>query len=232
MDITSVELRDLRLNPHNDRHGPLKDEASAIQWLLENRTAHMRALAQDLAETKRLYEYPLIRPDGSSFIVFDGNRRVCCLKLICDPKLAPSERWFEFFSELRSDEISRAFLSIECEIESDLAVIDEKLYRRHTGSQEGVGQSQWDPEGKSFFLLRTGKANVGFGETVEKALKAEQLIPSDLSLPWSNLERLMSSEPLRKRIGISFLSWRVQKRYGANCSSRSCLKSMTTPSLC
>jgi hypothetical protein len=95
-------------------------------------------------------------------------------------------------------------LSIECEIESDLAVIDEKLYRRHTGSQEGVGQSQWDPEGKSFFLLRTGKANVGFGETVEKALKAEQLIPPDLSLPWSNLERLMSSEPLRKRIGISF----------------------------
>jgi hypothetical protein len=58
MDITSVELRDLRLNPHNDRHGPLKDEASAIQWLLENRTAHMRALAQDLAETKRLYETP------------------------------------------------------------------------------------------------------------------------------------------------------------------------------
>lgn len=46
----------LSLNPDNDRHGSLKDEPSAIQWLLENRTSHMRALAEDLASTKRLYE--------------------------------------------------------------------------------------------------------------------------------------------------------------------------------
>jgi hypothetical protein len=204
MDIAPIELTNLALNPHNDRHGPLKDEASAIQWLLENRTNHMRTLAQDLAATKRLYEYPLVQKDDTNYIVFDGNRRVCCLKLLCNPKLAPSERWFEFFSELRSDEIHTAFSTIECEVEPDIAVIDEKLYRRHTGSQEGVGQSQWDPEGKSFFLLRTGKGSVGFGEAVEKALKAEQLISSDLDLPWSNLERLMSSEPIRKRVGISF----------------------------
>jgi hypothetical protein len=78
------------------------------------------------------------------------------------------------------------------------------LYRRHTGSQDGVGQSQWDPEGKSFFLLRTGKASIGLGETIETALKTEQLIPESAELPWSNLERLMSSEPIRKRAGISF----------------------------
>jgi hypothetical protein len=227
MDIASVELRDLTLNPHNDRHGPLKDEASAIQWLLENRANHMRALAQDLAETKRLYEYPLVRRDSTSFIVFDGNRRVCCLKLLTKPKLAPSEKWFDFFAELSSEEICKAFSSIECEIEPDLAVIDEKLYRRHTGSQEGVGQSQWDPEGKSFFLVRTGKASAGLGETIEKALKAEQLILPDVDLPWSNLERLMSSEPIRKRAGISFsggaLTYLTDKQkkladIAANCS--------------
>ena len=204
MEIARIELSRLRLNPYNDRHGPLRDEASSIRWLLENRKAHMRSLSQDLAKTKRLYERPLVRPEGDGFVVFDGNRRTCCMKLLADPKLAPSEAWVDFYSELSSREVKEAFRQVECEVEQDLEVIDETLLRRHTGSQDGVGQSPWDPEGKSFFLQRTGKASVGLGESIEKALKAEQLIPSELSLPWSNLERLFSSEPIRKRAGFSF----------------------------
>lgn len=164
----------------------------------------MRALSRDLANTKRLFERPLVRPDGQQFIVFDGNRRVCCVKLLSDPDLAPSEQWQNFFSDLKSPEVSGAFSTIECEVEPNLEIIDETLLRRHTGTQEGVGQSPWDPEGKSFFLQRTGKASVGLGESIERALKAEQLIPADRSLPWSNLERLFSSEPIRKRAGFSF----------------------------
>jgi hypothetical protein len=194
----------LKLNPDNDRHGSLKDEGSAIQWLLENRNSHMRALAEDLANTKRLYEPPLVRFDGDRYVVFDGNRRMCCIKLFIDPALAPSERWKDFFTELGLTEIVEAFSRITCEVEPDLSVIDEMLYRRHTGSQDGVGRSQWEPDGKSFFLQRTGKASVGLGEAIEKALKAEQLIPEKMELPWSNLERLFSSEPIRKRAGLSF----------------------------
>jgi hypothetical protein len=204
MNIEILRADQLRLNPDNDRHGPLRDEASAIQWLLENRDLHMRALAEDLANTKRLYEPPLVRPYDDKYIVFDGNRRMCCIKLLTDPRLAPSERWKNFFSELGSEEVGKAFASITCEVEPDLSVIDEMLYRRHTGSQDGVGRSQWDPEGKSFFLQRTGKASFGLGEAIERALKAEQLIPEEAELPWSNLERLFSSEPIRKRAGFSF----------------------------
>jgi hypothetical protein len=204
MQIQVLRPDQLALNPDNDRHGPLKDEATAIQWLLENRNAHMRALAQDLASTRRLYEPPLVRSADAKYVVFDGNRRMCCIKLLIDPALAPSEGWKDFFTDLTSTELVEAFSSINCEVESDLAVIDEMLFRRHTGSQDGVGRSQWDPEGKSFFLQRTGKASVGLGESIEKALKAEQLIPETMELPWSNLERLFSSEPLRKRAGFSF----------------------------
>jgi hypothetical protein len=78
------------------------------------------------------------------------------------------------------------------------------LLRRHTGTQDGVGQSSWDAEGKSFFLQRTGKASAGLGESIERALKSEGLIAESAKLPWSNIERLFSSEPIRKRAGISF----------------------------
>src|SRR6185437_14605020 len=98
MNLERILIQNLRLNPFNDRHGPLRDEQASIQWLLENRTLHMRALAQDLASTKRLYERPLVRPEDGVFIVFDGNRRTCCIKLLVDPSLAPSERWQIFFS--------------------------------------------------------------------------------------------------------------------------------------
>ena len=125
----------LRLNPDNDRHGPLKDEAAAIQWLLDHRSAHMRALAEDLAGRRRLYEPPLVRPDGGANLVFDGNRRICCVKLLINPKLAPSEAWTTFFSELSSNELVGAYATIECEVESDLSTIDEMLFRRHTGSR-------------------------------------------------------------------------------------------------
>lgn len=194
----------LLLNSDNDRHGPLKDETSAIYWLLENRDSHMRALAEDLTATKRLYEAPLVRPASDRFVVFDGNRRICCIKLLLNPNLCPSENWKNFFKELSSNEVIDAFSHITCEIESDLAVIDEMLFRRHTGSQDGVGRSQWNPEGKSFFLQRTGRANVGLGQAIERALKAEKLIEENVALPWSNMERLFSSEPIRKRAGFSF----------------------------
>jgi len=205
MKTEELNPAQLSLNPDNDRHGSLKDEPSAIQWLLENRSTHMQALAKDLASTKRLYEPPLVRFDADKkYIVFDGNRRMCCVKLFMDPVLAPSESWKDFFTDLRSKELIEAFSAITCEVESDLTVIDEMLYRRHTGSQDGVGRSQWDPEGKSFFLQRTGKGSVGLGQAIERALKTEQLISEKIELPWSNLERLFSSEPIRKRAGISF----------------------------
>jgi hypothetical protein len=100
--------------------------------------------------------------------------------------------------------MNAAFSNITCEIESDFSVIDETLFRRHTGSQEGVGQSQWDPAGKSNFLQRTGKDSIGLGETIEKVLKAENLVSTELEIPWSNMERLLSSGPIRKRVGVSF----------------------------
>jgi hypothetical protein len=204
MQIQSLRPDQLHLNPDNDRHGSLRDEPAAIQWLLDHRSTHMRALAEDLASTKRLYEAPLVRLHDSLWIVFDGNRRMCCIKLLIDPELAPSSEWKNLFSEITSEEVVAAFGLIECEVETDLAIIDEMLYRRHTGTQDGVGRSQWDPEGKSFFLQRTGKGSVGLGQTIENALKSERLISDETALPWSNLERLFSSEPIRRRAGISF----------------------------
>jgi hypothetical protein len=52
--------------------------------------------------------------------------------------------------------------------------------------------------------MRFSLGVIGLGETIEKILKRENLISPDIDLPWSNLERLLSSELIRKRAGVSF----------------------------
>ena len=78
MKIETIDLDDLQVNPRNDRHGELADEASAIEWLLVNRSSHMRNLAKDIVSQGRLFEMPLVKEQGGKFVVYDGNRRVTC----------------------------------------------------------------------------------------------------------------------------------------------------------
>src|SRR6185437_7031776 len=80
MSYRSIPLSDLLVNRANDRHGELADESAAIAWLFNNREQHMKNLAKDLVETGEMFKPPLVSPERDKFIVFDGNRRVTCLK--------------------------------------------------------------------------------------------------------------------------------------------------------
>ena len=204
MKIESISLNNLSVNRANDRHGELSDEAAAIEWLLIHRADHMRNLAKDIADEKGIYEPPLVHKENGKYIVYDGNRRVACLKLINKPTHAPTESWREFFQDLHDEWNAKIPEKIECQIEHDKDRIDEILYRRHTGGQSGVGQSPWDPEAKSNFVKRTGKkAKVNVAEEIEAKLKEGGYLISSTTLPRSNLSRLLSSEAFRNRVGIS-----------------------------
>lgn len=90
MAFRKLALNALVVNRANDRHGELENETVAIAWLFNEREAHMRSLAKDIVEQGEIYEYPLVSPEKSKFIVFDGNRRVTCFKLLDDPRRAPT----------------------------------------------------------------------------------------------------------------------------------------------
>jgi hypothetical protein len=78
------------------------------------------------------------------------------------------------------------------------------LFRRHTGSQSGVGQSHWDDTAKDNFIARTGKRKGrNVAEGVEKKLLAAGYVDTEGEIPRSNLNRLLSSEEFRNLVGIS-----------------------------
>jgi hypothetical protein len=97
MSIRKISINSLLLNRANDRHGELENETSAIAWLFNVREQHMRNLTKDIVEKSEIFELPLVSPEGDNFIVFDGNRRVTCLKLLDDPRRAPTTELQEFF---------------------------------------------------------------------------------------------------------------------------------------
>ena len=204
MTYRMLPLSALLVNRANDRHGELENETAAIAWLFNNREQHMRNLAKDIVEKHGVFDAPLVSPEKDKFIVFDGNRRVTCLKLLNHPRKAPTVELQEFFAGLRSKWQGDFPEAIQCQVEPDRDRIDDILYRRHTGSQNGIGQSTWDDRMKANFVVRTGKGS-GFNvaDEIEKRLAAANMLPGRKKIPRSTLNRLLSAEAFRNRLGFS-----------------------------
>lgn len=83
-----LDVGNLRVNPANDRHGEVGSEDLAIAELFRLHDAQMRNLAADIATVGAVYDPPLVMPTDDGFVVFDGNRRITCLKLLLDPTRA------------------------------------------------------------------------------------------------------------------------------------------------
>lgn len=77
----------------------------------------MKSLAKDLALQMEVFEPPLVYPQGEKYVVADGNRRTTCLKLIANPKRAPTLELQEFFGNLKKQ--WKAPEVIECRVEQD-----------------------------------------------------------------------------------------------------------------
>lgn len=204
MATRNLALDALIINRANDRHGELENETAAIAWLFNVREAHMRNLTKDIVEKGEIYELPLVSPEGDKFVVFDGNRRVTCLKLLKDPRRAPTAELQEFFSAQRALWKGDFPTEIACQVENDRERVDEILFRRHTGTQNGVGQSTWDDRMKSTFVARTGKSpGLSVADEIEKRLSAAGMLPARRKIPRSTMNRLLSAEPFRNRLGFS-----------------------------
>ena len=203
MSYRNLPIDELEINRANDRHGELENETAAVAWLFNNFEQHMRNLTKDIVAEGEVFEPPLVFPQADKFVVFDGNRRVTCLKMLEKPRRAPTIELQEFFTEQRSKWTGDFPQDIQCQVETDRDRIDEILFRRHTGTQGGVGQSTWDDRMKSNFIGRTGRGEIlNVADEIEKRLSMAGLLPRR-KIPRSNLNRLLSAEPFRNRVGFT-----------------------------
>ncbi|WP_310043014.1 hypothetical protein [Pseudomonas sp. SORGH_AS_0211] len=109
----------------------------------------MKSIAKDGLGTVSI----LVSTAGNKYKVWDGNRRVACLKLLNKPSLCPSlelRRRIEKLGEIYKDNIPKTVECHCCDIEE---VLVREVLSRHSGARGGAGQVVWSSYLRTLFLL-------------------------------------------------------------------------------
>jgi hypothetical protein len=151
--IEAVPVGRIFLLLGNPRHKPFDTEAQAIAYLCDKEFVY--PLARDIAELglNPLERFALIPAEKRktnqpphNYYVAEGNRRVCAIKLLNDPELAPPNlrKSFEKLAETW-----RPIKTVSGVLFDGVESVKVWLDRTHTGEQGGIGRRKWDAEQKS-----------------------------------------------------------------------------------
>ena len=155
-EAKTISVDRIFLDLENPRHEPYQNQAQVIEYLC--RDEYVYQLAKDIAKhgLNPLELFALIPMDvkkgkgkTQSYVVAEGNRRMCAIMLLNDPELAPAKQRKDFqkLSE-QAGKISEVFAVAF----DDKKSVDMWLERIHGGIQGGVGRKQWNAEQKTRHL--------------------------------------------------------------------------------
>ena len=161
---TYISVSDLRVNSQNGRYGvekgkfiDLKSERTAIQWILDNTTNSTRELLENILKDKRIHEDLLVQKNSGTgeYIVWDGNRRLTCLKLLANkyPRgidTTPFDDILDGIHQRNKDlEYLTSIRSVHCRIENDMDEIKKIVTNRHGEGGKGTEVLLWRQHQKS-----------------------------------------------------------------------------------
>lgn len=150
--LDGVSLNKLHLDSLNPRHDPLDDEEEIIVQLYQKE--QILNLAKDIVAKGALSPLDsngIIEMEDvpGHYIVVEGNRRVCALKLLHDPDKAPNSEARRILGELAQRFTVPA--SIPVVLFADRRAARPWLELRHLGAQDGAGTRSWNPSQQARF---------------------------------------------------------------------------------
>lgn len=204
--MESVQVDRIFLYEENPRHEPIETQDEIIETLCKGEQVFNLARNISEAGTNPIELLGLIQVSGSGaastkkvYQVWEGNRRVCAIKLLNDPDLAPPH--------LRKDFARLAAESAHVPITKLPAIIfddhDDLKYWQgiiHDGAQAGVGRLDWDAQQKArhfgsnrnrvALAVLDAAENLGFISKEERQGKL------------TTAQRFLNSPVVREAIGI------------------------------
>lgn len=212
----TLDIEDLYVNPDNYRYvEEVQDEVSAIIAMFKvnggDAKKEMLNLANDIiVDGLNPFEMPIVcfYDEIGKYVVYDGNRRITCLKLMTQYK------WnADVLTEIPSvAEIYKLQYggesSIQCVVYEDADDAIHFLNKIHNDVNNGIGRKQWDSQAKM-------KANAAYGNktksyAIVEFLKSNQNTNTELLEKmkinrWiSKLERVVSFSLFKDAYNIQF----------------------------
>lgn len=203
-----VSLTKIYLDPENPRHETLPDEPSIIKHLVSREK--LRALAKSIAEEGgtspleliALVQHPKVK---TGYVVVEGNRRICALKLLQDPDKAGSEKEKRYFANLAQG-MPHAINKVNAMVFDSRDAARRWFALRHGGEQDGVGTKAWDADQKTRFSVRTqGKNPNAQALLVLDYARQHQLLNAQemAQLNITTLTRYLSNPVMRHALGLA-----------------------------
>jgi hypothetical protein len=202
--LEAVSVNRIFLWLDNPRHIPFDTEAKAIEFLCEKEDVY--PLARDIAKhglnpLERMAIFPTAKrkatKSDASYYVAEGNRRICAVKLLHDPDLAPAHlrKAFEKLAEKWTP-----INSIPAAVFNSVDDVKLWLDRVHNGPQGGVGRRQWHSEQKTRFdggnKNKAAQALLDYAEA-EKMISAE-----DRRGKLTTVQRFLTNDVFREALGF------------------------------
>lgn len=203
----TVGVNKLLLDRANARHDAMDNEPEVIGQLLKKEK--VGEVAKSIAEAGALnplerigvIAHPALK---GSYIVVEGNRRVCALKMLHDPDKAP-----DAFKKKVQDYKANG-QTIPSVIEVVLFDSEEDaepwISMRHRGEDGGKGLRPWDVNAKARHAQKIGgaTANQLAAGLVDHALKAGLITAEEYQeLPITTLTRYLGNPIFRHTLGIA-----------------------------
>lgn len=205
-NLDSVEVERIFMYEENPRHEPIESEPEIIEHLCKDEAVFNLARNISEAGINPLELFGIVQIPGSgasdtkkSYQVWEGNRRVCAIKLLNDPDLAPPH--------LRKDFARLASASGHIPIKKITSIIfddhDDLKYWMgiiHNGAQGGVGRLDWDSAQKA---RQFGSSRNRVALAVLDAAEAINLISKEeRGGKLTTAQRFLNSSVVREALGI------------------------------
>lgn len=173
MDYKLLRPSQVLLDSQNPRllEGTVSDR-DAINRLLDEGYEALLNLARDMVERgeSNPAELPIAIKEGAKYLILEGNRRFCALKLLNDPNLAADPVRRAAFRVAAAK--GRVPKSIMTAIDTGRAEADHWIVLRHTGANDGVGVRRWNAA-QTAEHRRRANVSVDSGTTRSMCIAAE-----------------------------------------------------------
>jgi hypothetical protein len=154
--LESVDVDRIFLYEENPRHEPIETEPEIIAYLTNDEQVYNLARSISEIGPNPLELLGIVQIPGSgaaatkkSYQAWEGNRRLCAIKLLNDPDLAPPHLRKDFERIAKEAEFPLPIKKINCVVFDDHDDLKIWMGIIHNGAQAGVGRLDWDAQQKA-----------------------------------------------------------------------------------
>jgi hypothetical protein len=200
--IEDIDCERIFLYEENPRHEALDSQPEIIEYLCKDE--QVLALARSIAaegtnplEIVGLVEVKSTGRGKKNYVVWEGNRRVCAIKLLNDPDLAPAHYRKDI---LKISEEYEPITTLPAVIFDDHDELKFWMGVIHGGQQGGIGRKDWNADQKQRHTgSNRNKVALAVLDLSEKmGILAKEDRPGKLT----TAQRHLNSEVVRDALGI------------------------------